>query len=132
MRGSGRILRGVQRLYSMFPTGWAAFGLVLLRIAVAVPLFGAELNRESPLAPWLAVTFWILSVMVSFGIVTPVASVLTGVVRLFVLPECHTDAAIVMFVTAAALAFVGPGAYSLDRYWFGRRLVVSSGPRRER
>ena len=117
----------MQRLFSMFPPGIPGIGLLLLRASVAVALLSEHYAYRGALSTWVMVAMLALSVAISVGYLTPIVSV-AGVL-------CHallwarvggTDAALISIVVldAFALALLGPGAYSVDAYRFGRRVVV--------
>jgi uncharacterized membrane protein YphA (DoxX/SURF4 family) len=68
------------------------------------------------------------------GFLTPVASALVGLgssgLALSWLPATHPNllearlATIFIVMVAAAIIFLGPGAFSLDSYFFGRREII--------
>lgn len=141
-----REMRALQRLFSTFPGGWPGAALLLLRGAVGVtsiaqgafyPLYGCS---------------WTFQVMMSFGVLivggalllvgllTPLASALVGLGGLAMaiswipapignLLDGKLGAAEVV-VMAAAVGLLGPGAFSIDGYLFGRREIVISAASR--
>jgi putative oxidoreductase len=120
---------GVQRLFSMFPTGWPGIGLVLLRVAVTEPLLIDGLNYWRTWEPWFLIAAPVLSLMLILGLFTPVASLAAAAAEFAVTASpCPFISARVL--DAVALTLLGPGAYSLDRYCFGRRIVVLPSERR--
>jgi uncharacterized membrane protein YphA (DoxX/SURF4 family) len=75
------------------------------------------------------------------GLVTPLAAVIVGLgalgIGFSVLPAPTPDlfdarlSAIFAGIMTAAIAFLGPGAFSLDAILFGRReIIIPQGPRR--
>ncbi len=132
----------LQRIFSTFPSGRPGAGLLLLRAVLSVTLFaqGAEyLLRWHDLASLMGAIALVLIVIAAFllvGYLTPVASVLAGLaclssaVPLISGPTSSLLAtkSAVGFATAiaAALFFLGPGAFSLDARLFGRREIVIS------
>lgn len=114
----------VQRLFSMFPTAGPGVGLLLLRLAVALPLV-LDAADPGPLAPTgLA---WLVAVLLGAGLMTPILAVGAAalhVVRIGVDPLMASMLA-PHVLAAAAVALLGPGAYSIDARRFGRRLVVT-------
>ena len=129
----------MQRLFSSFPAGGPGVGLLLLRLAVGVSLTiqGGACLADGDQKAWMRLAgLLILMAGASFliGFLTPVAgvlSVLDGVsVALSWLPPPLSDdfggapAAAFLAVMAAAVTLLGPGAFSLDARWFGRREIV--------
>jgi uncharacterized membrane protein YphA (DoxX/SURF4 family) len=130
----------LQRLYSTFPGGRPGIGLLLLRAAVGLKA-NAEgiLYLSGPSNPFSGK--WLLSLVLitsgaalAAGFFTPFAGLLVGLCFLgialswFPAPSWGLhDARLVAFgiiITTAALALLGPGAFSLDGRLFGRREIV--------
>jgi hypothetical protein len=110
----------------MFPHGPPGLALLLLRAAVAIALL-----IESHGHPWLSgvmqASAILLSIVILVGYWTPIVASIALVLHGFVwiaLGVDSTAVAIVFCLDAIALALLGPGAYSLDSYRFGRRLLV--------
>jgi hypothetical protein len=107
----------------MFPGGAPGVALLVLRLCLAASL--ARLEQPNC---WQHVVFLILLAMLSLGLFTPVVCVVTAaIVFVHLLHFRNHDAflsGIIIFETLA-LAFLGPGAYSVDSRLFGRRMVVS-------
>ena len=120
----------MQRLYSMFPQGGPGLGLLLLRTVTAAMIVvnvTHRFNFSSPALYW-AVVF--LIAMISFslclGFLTPVLAVVAcaaAVANLF-LGQPGNFVYILRILTAAALIFLGPGAYSVDAKLFGLRVTI--------
>ena len=136
---SGRY--ALQRLYSTFPGGRPGIGLLLLRAAVGcAALAGGVFYLAGPSNPssgtWLLGLVLIVSgATLAAGFLTPVAGLLVGLCFLgialswFPAPSSWgpQDAKLLasgMIITAAAIALLGPGAFSLDGRLFGRREIV--------
>jgi putative oxidoreductase len=115
----------VRRLFSNFARGWPGFGLLLLRCAAGVTLIvsGVEniLGGQTVLG-WAAIGAGALLVA---GLWTPVAGFLLILLSLFELLRHHETLCsdILMVAMGAALALVGPGAFSLDAWLFGMRRI---------
>jgi hypothetical protein len=123
-------LEGVQRLFSMFPPGWPGLALLSLRLSVAVALL-LDLHDVRPLGGWIYAAAMLLAVSLGAGLLTPIGAclALTAHVVIWSTVDIRNPglAAIVTF-DALALALLGPGAYSIDAYRFGRRVVVLPPP----
>jgi uncharacterized membrane protein YphA (DoxX/SURF4 family) len=123
----------------MFPSGPPGVGLLLLRFAVGLIALcegvGYLTGRSPTLKMW-AVGLAALAIGSSLliGFLTPKAAVLAGAGSIAIalswfpaptLNLCDSKlGTAVVVVMAAALACLGPGAFSLDARWFGRREIV--------
>jgi uncharacterized membrane protein YphA (DoxX/SURF4 family) len=128
------------RLFSAFPGGWPGLGLLLLRVAVGmVALFlgGSYLSESaaSTAGTWFCGMIGSASgAALLIGIGTPIAGVVAGVgamglgFSIFPPPALNLFdeklPAILATIIAAAIVFLGPGAYSLDARLFGRREII--------
>jgi hypothetical protein len=109
----------------MFPSGPAGAALLLLRLSVA-SLIAAMIYLNSP-PQWLSICIGIMAVALLVGLFTRFAAALCAtLVMLFFLEHhcCTIDVVIVLHAAnALAVALLGPGAYSVDAYLFGRRVI---------
>ena len=133
----------MQRLFTTFPSGGPGFGLLLLRLAVAVVLAdhgAASLFDVTPSAgAWVVGALAaVAAVLVALGLLTPLsgaaAAAIAAGLALSVLPSPSRNAigmgatAFAVALAAAALAFIGPGAFSVDAALFGRREITIPPP----
>lgn len=119
-------LARMQRLFAMFPTAGPGIGLLLLRVAVAMPLAAGA----APIAalPWLPIA---VACGLAVGVATPVFAALAVALHLVrAAGAAPLGAPVLTAVLAAiALALLGPGAYSIDARLYGRRRVVTLASR---
>lgn len=113
----------------MFPRASPGMALVLLRLSVAATLWndGAQ-TCAIELPRWVHSGSAALALLIVAGLLTPVVAVLCAIVETLSF-VCGGDISIVAaapLATAAALALIGPGGYSIDAWLFGRRVVVVS------
>lgn len=121
----------MQRLYSHFPQGRPGLGLILLRVCVAaslaMPLARAHAAVSTAAVDWLLGT---LIVGVLAGFLTPLFGVIVVVMAAADLVQIHASGLSLRLgcsgfaaLAAAALALLGPGAYSIDAWLYGRRVL---------
>jgi uncharacterized membrane protein YphA (DoxX/SURF4 family) len=130
----------LQRLFPSFPGGGPGIGLFLLRAALGGiasaggVLYLSGLVERTPVV-WVLASILVLSgTALVIGFVTPVASVLVGLCVLGIglswVPTPPLSLlgarliALVIVATAIGIALLGPGAFSIDGYLFGRREII--------
>jgi uncharacterized membrane protein YphA (DoxX/SURF4 family) len=137
----------MQRLFSVFPAGRPGFGLLLLRAAagLALAVQGAQeaavaaslAGRSAGTWQWAAAAAAIAtSTLLLVGLLTPLAGALAALDAFGAVlgwlppwgPALRGPATLFVGVMAVALCLLGPGAFSLDAHWFGRREVVIPPP----
>ena len=112
------------RLFSMFPAGVPGIALLLLRIGVSATIFATGWNSQVPVAVLLVLVLYCL--FLCLGIFTPLLATLGCVFELVtaVFMNHHSIVAVLSSsLDAAAVAMLGPGAYSLDARRFGHRVI---------
>jgi uncharacterized membrane protein YphA (DoxX/SURF4 family) len=122
----------LQKLFSAFPSGAPGLGLLLLRGFVALTLVVqglAYLNSGdfNLLRSFVAALAFIVGGCLLIGFLTPlIAVIVCGGAIISAISPAHLPAESVVGVTilAAAIALLGPGAFSLDARLFGRREIV--------
>jgi hypothetical protein len=116
----------MQRLFSMFPTGLPGLALLLLRASVALALVGESYSHRQELSGSLQAMSVLVSIALAVGWLTPIAAILGLVFQALIWSDAGVGAAAATIISldAVALAMLGPGAYSVDSYLFGRRVVV--------
>lgn len=130
IRGSAN-LASVQRLFSMFPAGLPGLGLLLLRGSVAIALLTEHYGRRDAVSGWMQGVTLLISAALAVGYLTPIAAVVAIVFHALMWLAAGIDSAalaVVLSLDAMALALLGPGAYSVDSWRFGRRLLELPPP----
>jgi hypothetical protein len=130
-RGKSSYANIVQRLFSMFPQGGPGVALLLLRISVAA-IFMVNLTHcfRVSSTPLLSACFLLTSaitISLSIGFLTPFLAVIacaSALADLLVAPNLGSVLYVIALFDSAALALLGPGAYSLDARLFGLRVTV--------
>ena len=113
----------MQRLFSTFPGGWPGFGLLLLRIAAATPLFLTALEFGSGVP--LRFIGTADGVLLLLGLGTPLVAAVLALIEgwlAFAGGALNLDHA-ARALMGLALMLLGPGQYSVDMQLFGRKRV---------
>ena len=119
----------MQRLFSTFPNSWPGGGLLLLRLALALPAAADGLpmllQMQSTWAAATAVVSIVAAALVLLGLWTPYTAAALGVAQLSPLFFGEFPVEIQLSRTAIAMSLVmlGPGAWSIDRRLFGRKRI---------
>ena len=119
----------MQRLFSTFPNSWPGGGLLLLRIALALPaatdgLF-TLLGVQNPWAVAAGLVSTLASALVLLGLWTPFAAAILCVAQLstFFFGGFDLHMHLCRAAIAVSLGLLGPGAWSIDRLLFGRKRI---------
>lgn len=115
----------------MFPQGGPGIGLFLLRLAVAAIFalnFMHRFEFSSNVLHWFVVgLIALISLSLLLGFLTLAGSIMAGVAaiaNLFLVNQPFDGIYLLGILTSASLAFLGPGAYSVDARLFGLRVTV--------
>lgn len=125
--GRWSTLTTVQRLFFMFPTGLPGLALLLLRTSVAIALLVENYGHRQDLPGWIETAAALISVALTAGYLTPIVAAISLIFHGLIwsgLGAGNVAVAGIVALNAIALALLGPGAYSVDSYRFGRRVVV--------
>lgn len=119
----------LQRLFSMFPSGWPGIGLLLLRLAAGSLLINDGVTELLRGPQWLSILRPFLEtstgILLFVGLWTPIAGLLAvGVELWFVFSKAGDLRNCVVLATfGAAVAALGPGVWSIDARLFGRKRI---------
>jgi uncharacterized membrane protein YphA (DoxX/SURF4 family) len=117
----------------MFPTGTAGAALLLLRISVATTLVVDGTGHWALMNSfWMLPAFLLPALFLCIGFLTPYASILCCLIQLAVLLLTGGENGFhlaISILNSGIVGLLGPGAYSIDAYLFGRR-ILNVPPRR--
>ena len=119
----------MQRLFSTFPEGWPGTGLVFLRAVAAILVLkhgiAGLLTAPQPALVILQLVAASAAALMLVGLWTPAAGALMAVAELCLAFSRASDPSIHILLGAlgAALAMLGPGAWSVDARLFGRKRI---------
>jgi len=119
----------LRRLFSTFARGWPGIGLLLMRLVIGGALaYRASIPLMSHPPALLAVASILLigaGILLVAGLWTPIAGTIVALIELWKIFAIPNDAWAYLFAAtlAAALAMIGPGAWSLDARLFGWKRI---------
>ena len=119
----------LQRLFSTFAKGWPGMGLLCLRLGAGLALFDDGIARWAELPhKQVLVTSLIEAgggICLFAGFWTPIAGTVIAMAELWIAfsQSEHLRSYILLAVIGAALAMLGPGAWSIDARLFGRKRI---------
>ena len=110
-----------------YPDGVAGVALLLMRLSsglVAWPVLSRLLEPAGPWPGWMAAL--LLGAALVLGAFTRIAAMLLAAALAMLLAGISGDVMLPLLACAgnvAALALLGPGAFSADARWYGRRVI---------
>jgi putative oxidoreductase len=119
----------LQRLFSTFPDGWPGFGLLLLRFGAAIALISFGIMDISGESITMARDLFAAAggIFLLAGMWTPVVGALIAIDQLWIAFSVHASPRdgqwihLLLALLTAAVAMLGPGAWSIDARRFGRQ-----------
>jgi len=119
----------LQRLFSTFASGWPGAGLLLLRLTLCAFLLDFLFRSGSvTIDRGLAA---IAAVFVTLGLWIPMAGMLAAFCLLWnAISGHHPWPCLLAAPIGVALSLIGPGAFSLDAYRYGRKRVIFDDSRK--
>jgi putative oxidoreductase len=121
----------LQRLFSTFPNSWPGFGLLLLRVCLAIALiyFGAAglANPSETIVFAADLIAAVGGIFLLGGLWTPVMGAFVALDEVWIAfspsspPRAETWIHIFLAMLSVCLAMLGPGAWSIDARLFGRK-----------
>jgi uncharacterized membrane protein YphA (DoxX/SURF4 family) len=119
----------LRRLFSTFARGWPGAGLLLMRLVVGLALVIRRINELQSGPPIGLAIIHVLAIAAGIlllaGLWTPIAGVLLAIIEIWS-AFTHPDdpwSYILLGTLGAALAMLGPGAWSVDARLFGWKRI---------
>jgi hypothetical protein len=112
----------------MFPTGTSGAALLILRISVAATLVvDGRAAWVSITSLWMLIVVLLPAALLVVGFLTPYAAILGCILQCAILLKAggsNSFPIAMSILNSAAVALLGPGAYSVDARIFGRHLLI--------
>ena len=116
----------MKQLFSAYPAGLAGVALLLLRCSLALVL-AVSSSEFLDFRSWQTLVANSLAIFLITGFATRLIAVMASIAGVFVLLADHHAMPILLLgpsIDALALALIGPGAYSIDAWLFGRATII--------
>jgi hypothetical protein len=119
----------MQRLFSGFPDGWPGISILFLRLGAGIPLVYDGITRLFAPHQFIPFVRELLAVgtgmLLLAGLWTPLSGTLAAILQLWIAfsGTDHLRDVLLLAALGAALAMLGPGAWSVDAHLFGRKRV---------
>jgi|SRR5208283_1942846 len=116
----------VQRLFSTFAGGWPGMGLLLQRFLIGTILWREAFLRLDGGAHFAMIVLQLVaSALLVIGLGTPYIGLLVAATQIWEILSGSTDlwTTIIVCGLGLSLAMIGPGAWSMDARFFGRKHI---------
>ena len=120
---------GLRRLFSTFAHGWPGAGLLLMRLVVGIVLVVRRTIELQSAPPISLAVMHVLAIaagtLLLAGLWTPIAGVFLAIIEAWsAFTHPHDPWSYILLGTlGAALAMLGPGAWSVDARLFGWKRI---------
>jgi len=116
----------MQRLFTTFPNSWPGAGLLILRLTLAASTFllaAADSGGSVGLPNVIRQGEWLSGVFLVVGLWTPVVAAARFVAAILMFIFSHETGVdyLLLGILNAPLSMLGPGAWSVDAFLFGRK-----------
>jgi len=116
----------VQRLFSTFADGWPGAGLLIQRFLIGTILLRGAFLQPSAGPHFTTILLQLIaSVLLVIGLGTPYIGLLVAAMQLWPIfsGSANLWTAIIVCGLGLSLAMIGPGAWSMDARFFGRKHI---------
>lgn len=115
----------MHRMFTSFPAGRAGAALLLARLSLCASILFDSWNRSvgADLCFWnSAVTA--ISLCLGAGFLTSLAAIASACAELVVFSNHVNPVTAALAAQCVAMSLLGPGAYSVDNCFYGRKVLV--------